>query len=158
MATMSAAALKSRFAELLEIPKKDADDILWAFQEICTEAVKHGDTVTFPNVGKLSCRVQAARTARNPRTGEPVKVPAKVAVKFAVATHLKESAPSLKKKVGKALLAEAEEKQRLREKKKRQREREQAREESGNKKSKKKRGPGRPKGSGKKKKRAAARF
>lgn len=155
MATMSAAALKGRIAELLEIPKKDADDILWALQEIMTDAVKHGDTVTLPNIGKLSCRVQAARTARNPRTGDPVKVPAKVAVKFTVAKHLKDSAPSLKKRVGKELLAEAEEKQRQRDRARRKREREEA---SGSKKSK--RGPGRPKGSGsgKKKKRAAARF
>jgi DNA-binding protein HU-beta len=156
MATISAAQLKGRLAELLEVPKKDADDILWAFQEICTDAVKHGDTVTLPNIGKLSCRVQAARTARNPRTGDPVKVPAKVAVKFTVAKHLKESAPSLKKKVGKALLAEAEEKQRQRDKAKRKREREAASDDG---KKAKKRGPGRPKGSGKKKKkRAAARF
>lgn len=157
MANISVSELKQRLAELLEVPKKDADDYLWALQEICTSAVKNGDTVTLPQIGKLSCRVRAARTARNPRTGEPVKVPAKVALKFTIAKSLKDSTPSLKSRQGKALLTEAEEKQAERDKARRRREREEAK--GGKKKVIAKRSPGRPKGStNKKKRKAAARF
>jgi DNA-binding protein HU-beta len=120
---MTAAEVKARLAELLEFSKKDAENVLWAFQELCNEAIKKGDVVPLPGIGKLSCIVRPARKARNPRTGESVKVPAKVAVKFSLSKQLKEQAPNLKGKVGKALLAEAEEKQEAREKAKRKRER-----------------------------------
>lgn len=117
---------KERLADLLEIDKKEADNILWAFSELCTEVVEQGDSFTIPGVGKISCKVQPPRNARNPRTGEAVKVPAKVVVKFGLAKSLKDSAPTLKSKEGKALLAAAEEAQALREKRKRQRERDAA--------------------------------
>lgn len=156
MATITASALKGRLAELLELSKKDADDILWALQEICTESVKAGNTITLPNIGKLSCRVQAARTARNPRTGDPVKVPAKVAVKFTIAKALKDSAPSLKSRQGKELLSEAEEKQEQREKAKRKRERDEKRDSSTR--AKKSRSKTSVKRGKLKKSRAAARF
>lgn len=113
---------KQRLAELLEISKKDADDILWALQSIAEETVKSADSLTLPGIGKLDCKVQAARNARNPRTGESVKVPAKVAVKFRVATSLKGQAPSLTSKKGKKLLEAVEAQNKAKAKRKRQRE------------------------------------
>jgi DNA-binding protein HU-beta len=38
--------------------------------------VKKGDKVTLPGFGTFSRRARAARTARNPRTGESIKVKA----------------------------------------------------------------------------------
>lgn len=133
---MTVSQLKTRLAELLEIEKKEADDILWALQELCVEVVKKGDSVTIPGVGKLSCAVRAARVGRNPRTGEAVKVPAKVAVKFGLTKSLKESAPKLTSKSGKRLLEEAEAKQAAAAKRKRKKEKEEAKDGSSKKKKK----------------------
>lgn len=119
---VSASQLKQRLAELLEVNKKEADNILWAFQTICEETVQSADSLTLPGVGKLDCKVQAARQARNPRTGEAVKVPAKVAVKFRVAKTLKDQAPSLTSKKGKKLLEAVEAQNKAKAKRKRQRE------------------------------------
>lgn len=120
---LTAAQLKGRLAELLEIPKKQADDVLWAFQEVMGEVVKSADSVTIPGVGKLECIVAPSRKARNPATGESIMTKPKVNVKFRVAKSLKDQAPSLKSKTGKSLLAQAEEKQAERERKRRKRER-----------------------------------
>jgi DNA-binding protein HU-beta len=117
---LSAAQLKQRLSELLELPKKEADNILWALETICEEVVQSGESLTLPGIGKLDCKVQAARKARNPRTGESVNVPAKVAVKFRVAKSLKDNAPSLTSKKGKRLLEEVEAKNKAKAKRKRQ--------------------------------------
>jgi DNA-binding protein HU-beta len=38
------------------------------------KSVKRGDKVTIPGFGTFSRRARSARTARNPRTGESIKV------------------------------------------------------------------------------------
>ena len=43
-----------------------------------------GGIVPIPRVGKLKVRVANPRTGRNPRTGEPIAIPAKRAVRFSV--------------------------------------------------------------------------
>jgi DNA-binding protein HU-beta len=40
------------------------------------KSVKKGDKVTIPGFGTFSRRARSARTARNPRTGESIKVKA----------------------------------------------------------------------------------
>lgn len=127
---LSVSQLKERLAELLEVPKKETENILWALNEVCSETVASGETLTLPGIGKLSCNVRPARKARNPRTGESVQVPAKVAVKFNLSKSLKDQAPSLKSKGGKRLLEEAEAKQEAAAKRKRKKEREAAKAES----------------------------
>lgn len=116
--------LKGRLAELLEIPKKQTDEILWALEQVVVETVKSGDSITLPGIAKIECRVTASRKGRNPATGESLQIPAKVAVKAKAVPGLESSAPSLKSKKGKALLDEAEKKKAKREKLRRQRERE----------------------------------
>lgn len=119
---LTAAQLKQRLAELLEISRKEADNVLWAFSEVMTETVKNADSVTIPGIGKLDCIVQPSRKARNPATGESIMTKPKVNVKFRVSKSLKDQAPSLKSKTGKRLLEAAEAKQAEREKAKRKRE------------------------------------
>lgn len=53
--------------------------------------VKQGEKVNLPGLGILAVKKRAPRTARNPRTGEAVQVPAKTVVKFRVAKSLKEA-------------------------------------------------------------------
>lgn len=125
---LTAAQLKQRIAELLEVSRKEADDILWAFSEVMSETVEKADSVTIPGIGKLDCIVQPSRNARNPATGETIRTKPKVAVKFRVSKTLKDKAPSLTSKKGKQLLAAAQEKQAEREAAKAKRDRAAAKE------------------------------
>lgn len=54
-----------------------------------TESLKAGDGVQFTGFGQFVVVDKPARTARNPKTGEAVKVPAKRVVKFRAGTGLK---------------------------------------------------------------------
>nr|MDA8086156.1 HU family DNA-binding protein [Nitrospiraceae bacterium] len=44
-----------------------------------------------PGIGKIALVKRKARTGRNPRTGESIKIPAKKAVKFRVAKAAKDA-------------------------------------------------------------------
>ncbi|WP_369772755.1 HU family DNA-binding protein [Thioalkalivibrio sp. ALMg11] len=61
-----------------------------AFEAI-TDALGHGEEVTIPGFGKFSVASRAARTARNPATGESITVPAKKAPAFKAAKALKDA-------------------------------------------------------------------
>ena len=77
---------KSEFVSLVaskaELTKKDSEKALDAIIASIEETLKKGESVTFVGFGTFSVTERAARTARVPRTGEEVKVPAKKAVKF----------------------------------------------------------------------------
>lgn len=57
---------------------------------VATETKKKG-VFTLPNLGKFSVVSRKARMGRNPATGEPMKIPAKKAVKFTVSKLVKDS-------------------------------------------------------------------
>jgi len=60
-------------------------------------AVKKGDPVKIPNLGAWKKRKTSARMGRNPQTGEPIKIPARVKVRFSVAKSFKEAVLGAKK-------------------------------------------------------------
>ena len=43
-----------------------------------------------PGLGKLKATTRAARTGRNPKTGEPVEIPERMAVKFSAGKALED--------------------------------------------------------------------
>ena len=55
------------------------------------DALKKGETITLTGFGTFKVAKRNARTARNPRTGEPIKISAKRVVKFTAGKKLKES-------------------------------------------------------------------
>jgi len=65
--------------------------VLDAQADVIKGALNSGDQVTLLGLGKLSVSDRAARTARNPRTGEEVAVPAKKAPKFDAIKALKDA-------------------------------------------------------------------
>lgn len=65
--------------------------VLDAQAEVIKGELKSGGEVTLPGIGKLSVSERAARTARNPRTGEEIAVAAKKAPKFSAAKALKDA-------------------------------------------------------------------
>lgn len=54
-------------------------------------ALKKGEEVSVAGLGIFSTKTRAARTARNPRTGESVSVPAMKVPKFRAAKALKDA-------------------------------------------------------------------
>ena len=68
--------LVDRIAEKAGLNKKQAEAALGAFSDVVTEALLEGDKVQVPGFGIFEVRDVAARTARNPATGETIDVPA----------------------------------------------------------------------------------
>ncbi len=90
---MAKAMTKSQIAEHLaqkvEIKKVQAVKIL---DEIAALSYKEAkNSFTLPGIGKIVLVKRKARTGRNPRTGEAIKIPAKKAVKFRVAKAAKDA-------------------------------------------------------------------
>ena len=77
--------------ERLELARKDAVALVDGLFEDIQDAVIAGEPGKIPGFGQFKVRDRAARIARNPATGEPVKVPAKRVFKFLPAKALKEA-------------------------------------------------------------------
>lgn len=88
---MNKAELIDKIAEGSGLSKTDADKALQAFLDTVKAAVASDDTVALPGFGKFSRTQRKAREGRNPRTGEPVHIPASKAVKFSVAADFKKT-------------------------------------------------------------------
>lgn len=82
--------------ERFEMSRKDAVALIDGVFEDIQTAVCSGEAVKIPGFGQFKVRDRAARIARNPATGEPVKVPAKRVFKFLPAKALKEQVMSRK--------------------------------------------------------------
>jgi DNA-binding protein HU-beta len=82
--------------ERFEMSRKDAVALIDGVFEDIQAAVCSGEAVKIPGFGHFKVRDRAALIARNPATGEPVKVPAKRVFKFLPAKALKEAVMSRK--------------------------------------------------------------
>ena len=83
--------LISAMAEKSKLTKKDADIALDAFVESVQDALKAGDKVQLVGFGTFEVKTRAARTGKNPRTGEPVKIAASKAPTFKAGKALKDA-------------------------------------------------------------------
>ena len=63
-------------ADAAEMTKVDAAKAVDAMIEVITKALKKGDTVSLVGFGTFAVRKRAARTGRNPRTNEAIKIKA----------------------------------------------------------------------------------
>ena len=78
---MNKSELVAAVAAKTGFTKKDAALAVDAYHEVIADAVKAGDKVVIPGVLKVEVKEQAARTGRNPQTGEEMQIPAKKVVK-----------------------------------------------------------------------------
>jgi DNA-binding protein HU-beta len=87
--SMTKSQVEDHIAKKTGVPKKTVREILTEMAELSyTEAQ---NAFTIPGIGKLVLVDRKARTGRNPRTGEPVEIPAKKVVKFRLAKACKEA-------------------------------------------------------------------
>ena len=71
--------------------KVQAEQVVDTIFNTIVKSLKKGDEVSIAGFGKFSVKLRAAREARNPKTGETVKVSAKKAPKFSAAKALKDA-------------------------------------------------------------------
>ncbi len=85
---MNKAELIAVLADNASITKTQANSTLDAFIDAVTKALKKGDKVTLVGFGTFSVSKRAARTGRNPQTGETIKIKAKKVAKFKAGKEL----------------------------------------------------------------------
>ena len=76
---------------VLNTTKVQAEQIVDKVFDSIVASLKKGEEVSIAGLGIFSVKARAARDARNPRTGETVKVPAMNVPKFRAAKALKEA-------------------------------------------------------------------
>lgn len=86
---MNKSELINAVAKTAELSRKDADKAVNAFVDTVVDALKRGEKVQVVGFGAFESKERAARTARNPRTGEEISIPASKAVSFKVGKALK---------------------------------------------------------------------
>ncbi len=91
---MNKSELIDKVAGQAGLSKSDAEKAVNSFISVIESAVSADDKVTLPGFGAWSRTQRAARTGRNPRTGEPVQIPASKAVKFSVGADFKKKVNS----------------------------------------------------------------
>ncbi|MDP2669277.1 MAG: HU family DNA-binding protein [bacterium] len=71
--------------------KKHSDEVVDFIFDTITACLKKGDEVSIAGFGAFVTKARKARTARNPRTGEMVQVPATTVPRFKAGKALKEA-------------------------------------------------------------------
>lgn len=85
------ASLVEKVHEVVGGTKVQAEQVVDTLINTIVSTLKNGDEVSVAGLGIFSAKMRAARTARNPRTGEPIQVPAMRVPKFRAAKALKEA-------------------------------------------------------------------
>ena len=85
---MNKAELIDAMASEGGLSKADAKKALDAFIKTTTNALASGDRVALVGFGSFSVATRAARTGRNPQTGQELKIAAKKVVKFKAGSDL----------------------------------------------------------------------
>ena len=83
--------LVDAIADQADISKDKANQALNAMLEAITGALKSEDTVNLVGFGTFLQRSRAARTGKNPQTGEPIQIAASNTVAFKPGKALKEA-------------------------------------------------------------------
>jgi DNA-binding protein HU-beta len=86
---LSKAELASELAARNGLTKKAGVEILDTLASLAYRHIKH--TFTLPGIGKFVLVARKARMGRNPKTSQPVPIPARKVVRFRAAKAFKES-------------------------------------------------------------------
>src|SRR5262245_17398030 len=95
---MTKAEMIEAVAKSASVTKVDAERTIGAFFDHVVTSTKKGDKVAWPGFGSFSSSKRAARTGRNPQTGEPVKIAASTVLRFSPSATLKTALNPKRKK------------------------------------------------------------
>ena len=87
---MNKVQMVAAVAEKAGLTKKDAEKAINAVTEAVKEALVKGDKVQLIGFGTYEVRERAARTGRNPQTGEEIKIAAAKVPAFKAGKGLKD--------------------------------------------------------------------
>lgn len=89
---MNKVELAEKIAERVGLTKKQTEDILEAFQDVVTNALKAGTEVTLTGFGTFSAKKRSARFGVNPqKPSEKIQVPEVTIPKFKAGKTLKDA-------------------------------------------------------------------
>ncbi len=88
---MNKTELIDAVADEAEMSKAEAGRAVDAVISAVTKALKKGDTVTLVGFGTFQVRKRAARTGRNPKTGDTIKIKASKNPAFKAGKALKDA-------------------------------------------------------------------
>jgi DNA-binding protein HU-beta len=91
MAQINKAELAAQVAEATEISKKEAGEVVEAVIAAVTKNLAEGNDVVIAGLGKFVVRERAARTGKNPQTGEKIEIAATKVPAFVAAKALKDA-------------------------------------------------------------------
>lgn len=88
---MNKTELIAAVAEKADLSKKNAEVAVAAVIDSIVESLKKGDKVSLLGFGTFEVRERAARTGKNPQTGEAIKIAATKAPAFKAGKAFKEA-------------------------------------------------------------------
>ena len=86
---MNKTELVAAVATKADLSKKDAEAAVKAVLDAVTEALADGEEVALVGFGTFEVKERAARTGKNPRTGEAIEIPASKVPSFKAGAALK---------------------------------------------------------------------
>ncbi|MCI8398879.1 MAG: HU family DNA-binding protein [Oscillibacter sp.] len=87
---MNKADLVNVVSASAEVSKKDAEAVITATLDAITDALKEGEKVQLVGFGSFEVKARAARVGRNPKTKEPIEIPASSVPVFKAGKVLKD--------------------------------------------------------------------
>ena len=88
---MNKSELIDALAHETETTKASAGKFIDALTQIITNNLKNGEQIAIPGFGNFSVVPRAARTGRNPQTGETIQIKAAKIPKFKAGKNLKDA-------------------------------------------------------------------
>ena len=76
--------------EDIDLTKKDTGTLIDLLFEIVADSIEDEQRFSYPNFGTFNVKHRKAREGRNPRTGEPIQIPASNTVAVKPAPKFKE--------------------------------------------------------------------
>lgn len=95
MATITKKELVDRICATTGLSRVKVKDALQQFLDEIIAELSQGNRLEFREFGVFEIKVRAARTAQNPKTLQPVPVPAKRTVKFKAGRKMRERLATL---------------------------------------------------------------
>ena len=87
---MNKAQLVESVAKRTNTTKSQSESVIDAALEVIQASVSNGDDVKLVGFGTFSKFTRQARNGRNPKTGEPVRIPTSIVPKFKPGKDFKE--------------------------------------------------------------------
>ena len=91
VASINKKAFVDAVAEAAGVEKKVAENVVNAALGVVTASVAAGEKITLTGFGTFERKMRSAREGRNPKTGEPLKIPAAAYPSFSAGKSFKDA-------------------------------------------------------------------